>query len=49
MIKTLAGLKPETYEHPFDREALDILKNKPGVDRVTNFLLNFPNILQYCL
>ena len=29
MIKTLAGLKPETYEHPFDREALDKLKKIP--------------------
>ena len=41
MTKTLAGLKSETYEHPFDREALDKLKKIPGVDKVTNFLLNW--------
>lgn len=41
MVKTLVGLKSETYEHPFDREALNKLKNVPGVDRVTNFLLNW--------
>lgn len=41
MTKTLAGLRSETYEHPFDREALDKLKRIPGVDRVTNFLLNW--------
>lgn len=41
MVKTLVGLKSETYEHPFDREALDKLKKVPGVDRVTNFLLNW--------
>lgn len=41
MVKTLVGLKSETYEHPFDREALDRLKKVQGVDRVTNFLLNW--------
>lgn len=41
MVKTLVGLKSETYEHPFDREALDRLKRVSGVDRVTNFLLNW--------
>lgn len=41
MAKTLVGLKSETYEHPFDREALDKLKKVPGVDKVTNFLLNW--------
>lgn len=41
MVKTLVGLKSETYEHPFDREALDKLKRVRGVDRVTNFLLNW--------
>lgn len=41
MVKTLVGLKPETYEHPFDREALKKLQKVPGVDRVTNFLLNW--------
>lgn len=41
MTKTLIGLKSEAYEHPFDREALDNLKKITGVDRVTNFLLNW--------
>ena len=26
MVKKLVGLKSETYEHPFDREALNKLK-----------------------
>ena len=41
MAKTLVNLKSETYEHPFDRQALDRLKQVPGIDRVTNFLLNW--------
>ena len=41
MVKKLVGLKSETYEHPFDREALNKLKKIPGVDTITNFLLNW--------
>ena len=41
MAVQLVNLKPETYEHPFDREALRKLRAIPGLDRVANFLLNW--------
>ena len=38
--KLLINLPTEEYEHPFDRAALNKLRALPGLDTVTNFLLN---------
>lgn len=37
----LINLDPEVYEHPFDKAALKTLRNMPGFDTVTNFILNW--------
>ena len=37
----LANLDSKTYEHSFDRAALNTLRNLPGFDTVTNFILNW--------
>ena len=37
----LINLSSSEYEHPFDRTALNALKNLPGFDTVTNFILNW--------
>lgn len=37
----LINLAPKVYEHPFDRTALNTLRNLPGFDTVTNFILNW--------
>lgn len=39
--KKLINLPPEEYEHPFDRAALNRLRALPGLDTVTNFMLNW--------
>lgn len=39
--KLLINLPTEEYEHPFDRAALNKLRALPGLDTVTNFLLNW--------
>ena len=39
--KKLINLPPEEYEHPFDRAALNKLRALPGLDTVTNFMLNW--------
>ncbi|MBQ8778144.1 MAG: M48 family metallopeptidase [Alistipes sp.] len=39
--KRLINLPPEEYEHPFDRAALDKLRAMPGLDTLTNFMLNW--------
>lgn len=33
--KILCGLDPKTYEHPFDKKALDILEGTPGLEYLT--------------
>ncbi len=42
--RNLVGLDPKTYEHPFDRAALNALKAIPALDKVTNFVLNWAYI-----
>ncbi len=37
----LINLSPQKYEHPFDKAALNTLRNLPGFDTVTNFILNW--------
>ena len=37
----LINLDPKVYEHPFDKAALNTLRNLPGFDTVTNFILNW--------
>ena len=37
----LINLAPQTYEHSFDKAALNTLRNLPGFDTVTNFILNW--------
>lgn len=37
----LINLAPQIYEHPFDKAALNTLRNLPGFDTVTNFILNW--------
>ena len=37
----LLNLSSSVYEHPFDKAALNALKNLPGFDTVTNFILNW--------
>ncbi len=37
----LINLDSQTYEHPFDKAALNTLRNLPGFDTVTNFILNW--------
>lgn len=37
----LIDLDPKVYEHPFDRAALNAMRNLPGFDTVTNFILNW--------
>lgn len=39
--KHLINLSSSVYEHPFDRAALNTLRNLPGLDTVTNFILNW--------
>ncbi len=42
--KHLINLSSEVYEHPFDKAALDKLRALPGLDTVTNFLLNWSHV-----
>lgn len=37
----LIGLDSKVYEHPFDKAALTALRNLPGFDTATNFILNW--------
>lgn len=37
----LKNLDTNVYEHPFDKAALNTLRNLPGFDKVTNFILNW--------
>lgn len=37
----LINLDTKVYEHPFDKAALNTLRNLPGFDTVTNFILNW--------
>ena len=39
--KHLINLSSSVYEHPFDRAALNTLRSLPGLDTVTNFILNW--------
>ena len=39
--KKLINLPPEEYEHPFDKAALKKLRSLPGMDTITNFMLNW--------
>lgn len=42
--KKLIGLQTDTYEHPFDREALSYLKKLKGFDKVMSFFLNWTQV-----
>lgn len=44
MPRTLFGLESKTYEHPFDRAALDSMRALPMFDKVMNFFLNWASI-----
>lgn len=52
MPQKLIGLQSTTYEHPFDKAALEALRKLPMMDKVTNFVLNWTtikwNIVQLC-
>lgn len=39
-MKVLKDLPSSVYEHSLDRKTLNILKNLPGLDTVTNYILN---------
>lgn len=42
--KHLINLDPKVYEHPFDKAALNALRHLPGIDTVTNFILNYASV-----
>lgn len=44
MAQRLINLKTTDYEHPFDRAALEALRNLPKFDSVINFILNWTSI-----
>lgn len=44
MKQRLINLQSTTYEHPFDRVALEKLRALTGFDTVANFVLNWTNI-----
>lgn len=44
MKRHLIGLSPESYEHPFDRAALQTLRAVPGLDKLMNIVLNWTYI-----
>lgn len=39
-MKPLTGLNPASYEHPFDRQALERLKKRPGINMMTKRILD---------
>lgn len=41
MVQILSGLKPESYEHVFDREKLAKIKAVPLVPNVVNYIMNW--------
>ncbi|MBQ0153952.1 MAG: M48 family metallopeptidase [Bacteroidales bacterium] len=44
MIKHLTHLRPSAYEHEFDRNALEKVKQFTFLNKVTNFLLNWTSV-----
>lgn len=44
MKEYLIGLQSQSYEHPFDKAALENLRSLPGFDTVMNFVLNWTTI-----
>lgn len=44
MIQRLINLKSTSYEHPFDKAALETLRGIPLFEKVMNFTLNWTNI-----
>lgn len=44
MVKKLINLQSTDYEHPFDKAALDAMRNVPLFDSVVNFVLNWTSI-----
>lgn len=44
MPKKIINLNPKDYEHPFDKAALDAMRNLPLFGKVTNFVLNWTTI-----
>ncbi len=40
----LKDLESSVYEHPFDKSTLNTLKHLPGLDTVTNFILNWASV-----
>ena len=44
MPKRLINLKSTSYEHPFDRAALEALRKIPMFEKIVNFTLNWTNI-----
>lgn len=49
MKRNLIGLSPESYEHPFDRAALQTLRAIPGLDKIMNVILNWTYIKWYVI
>jgi len=39
-MKSLSGLDPSIYEHPYDRQALERLKKRPGINLMTKKILD---------
>lgn len=46
MTQQLVNLQPSTYEHPFDKKALSIVKNIPLLPKVVEFIMKWSVIRQ---
>lgn len=44
MTKKLINLKTTDYEHPFDKAALEAMRNLPMFDSIVNFVLNWTSV-----
>ena len=44
MTQKLLNLQSSDYEHPFDKSALETMRNLPMFGTVTNFVLNWTTI-----